>query len=239
MAVTPILNVAFYKFVALSDLTKLREELRKRTRGLGIKGTILISEEGFNASLAGADASMRSFVAELQSDPRFGSFDVKESQSEKIPFLRMLVKIKKEIIPMGRPDIRPAEFTAPRLQPRELKNWLDAGKDVVLLDTRNEYEIEHGTFKNARTLKLKHFREFSAKLAAAQDLRDKAVVMFCTGGIRCEKATALALKENFQEVYQLEGGILRYLEECGASHYDGKCFVFDERVAIDAKSLSR
>jgi UPF0176 protein len=229
------LNVAFYKFIKLDGLPELRTELRARTRGFGLKGTILISEEGFNASLSGNETSTRAFVELLRTDARFGHFDIKESRSEKIPFLRMFVKVKKEIIPMGRPDVRPAEFTAPRLLPRELKNWLDAGKSVVLLDTRNEYEIVHGTFEGARTLGLKHFREFGAKLkTVAGELRDKPVVMFCTGGIRCEKATALALKENFKEVYQLDGGILRYFEECGSSHYQGTCFVFDERVTLNA-----
>jgi predicted sulfurtransferase len=230
-----ILNVAFYKFASLSGLPELRQELRGRLREHHLKGTILISEEGFNASLAGAEEQVRGFLAWLHADARFGTFDVKESLSEKVPFLRTFVKIKKEIIPMGRPDIRPAEMTASRVLPRELKSWLDEGKDVVLLDTRNEYEIEHGTFKGARTLGLKHFREFGTKLGAVTpELRDKRVVMFCTGGIRCEKATALAIKENFKEVYQLEGGILRYFEECGSSHYEGTCFVFDERVALDS-----
>lgn len=230
-----VLNVAFYKFTPLSALPELRLELRARLREFALKGTILISEEGFNASLAGSEKNVRGFLELLRADPRFGAFDTKESLSEKIPFLRMFVKIKKEIIPMGRPDIRPSEFTAPRLLPRELKNWLDQGKDVILLDTRNEYEIKHGTFEGARTLGLKHFREFGAKLKTVSgELRDKPVVMFCTGGIRCEKATALALKENFKEVYQLEGGILRYFEDCGSSHYRGTCFVFDERVALDS-----
>jgi UPF0176 protein len=231
-----ILNTAFYKFCSLQDLPALRVELRDRCRLLGLKGTILISEEGMNASLAGPESSVRQLVSEFKSDPRVGDFDTKESWSEAQPFMRMFVKIKKEIIPMGRPDIRPAEFTAPRLLPRDLKNWLDQKKDVLLLDTRNEYEIEHGTFEGARTLGMGHFREFSSKLSALPlEARSKPIVMFCTGGIRCEKAAALALKENFKEVYQLEGGILRYFEDCGSDHYQGSCFVFDERVAVDPK----
>jgi predicted sulfurtransferase len=235
--VPSILNTAFYKFCSLTDLPALRVRLRERCRALGLKGTILISEEGINASLAGEEASVRALMGELKADPCIGEFDTKESLSEKPPFMRMFVKIKKEIIPMGRPDIRPAEFTAPRLAPTELRNWLDQKKDVLLLDTRNEYEIEHGTFKGARTLGMKHFREFSSKLKTLpEDVRSKPIVMFCTGGIRCEKAAALALKENFREVYQLDGGILRYFEECGDTHYQGSCFVFDERVALEPKN---
>jgi predicted sulfurtransferase len=234
-----VLNAAFYQFVTLSDLPTLRTGLRARTRELGLKGTILISEEGINCMLAGAEERLRGFIAELEARSPFRKFDVKESWSEATPFLRMFVKIKKEIIPMGRPDVRPAELTAARLEPKQLKSWLDQGKEVVLLDTRNEYEIQYGTFRGARRMGLKHFRDFSNKLSElSPELRDKPVVMFCTGGIRCEKATALAMKENFKEVYQLEGGILRYFEDCGGAHYDGDCFVFDERVALKPETLT-
>jgi UPF0176 protein len=235
-----VLNIAFYKFTKLAELAELRKALILRCRTLELKGTILLSEEGINASLAGGEASVRQFVRELEADYGVGSLEIKESWSEKVPFLKMFVKLKKEIIPMGRPDVSPAEFTAPRLSPQELKKWLDQGKDVVLIDTRNEYEIDHGTFSGTRSLGLKHFREFGEKLASVpEEIKRKPVVMFCTGGIRCEKASALALKEEFKEVYQLDGGILRYLEEVGQDHYLGKCFVFDERVAIDAGSYCR
>jgi UPF0176 protein len=228
-----MLNVAFYQFVTLSDLTALREEFRALTEDLPLRGTILLSEEGINGMLSGEEKAVREIIAFIEARPPFRKLIIKESRSEKFAYYRMLVKIKKEIIPMGRPDIRPAEFTAERLEPKDLKKWLDEGKDVILLDTRNEYEIDYGTFKGARRMGLKFFRDFSKSLKGIEsEIKDKPVVMFCTGGIRCEKAAALALKEEFKEVYQLEGGILRYFEDCGDAHYEGNCFVFDKRVAL-------
>ena len=246
---TKILVVAFYQFVSVGDTLALRTRLREKVRDMGLRGTILISEEGINCMFGGAEPSVRELIAELYSAletglkalPDFKTFPVKESWYDKIPYARMLVKIKKEIIPLGRPDVRPAELTGPRLEPRDLKKWLDEGKDLVLLDTRNEYEIDHGTFKGARRMGLTYFRDFPKKLSEmAPELKDKTVVMFCTGGIRCEKATALAMtdefKAQFKEVYQLEGGILKYFEECGTEHYDGTCFVFDQRIALTPES---
>jgi predicted sulfurtransferase len=145
----------------------------------------------------------------------------------------MLVKVKKEIIPLGLPSVRPREKTGARLAPRELKRWLDEKRDMVLLDTRNDYEIDHGTFETAMSLRLDHFREFPERLAEVPaELRDKPLVMFCTGGIRCEKASVVAMAQGFREVYQLDGGILKYFEECGGEHYEGRCFVFDRRIAV-------
>jgi UPF0176 protein len=244
-----VLVVAFYQFVSVGDTLALRTRLREKVRDMGLRGTILISEEGINCMIGGAEAAVRELIAELYTAleaplkalPDFKGFPVKESWYDKIPYARMLVKIKKEIIPLGRPDVRPAELTGPRIEPRDLKKWLDEGKDLVLLDTRNEYEIDHGTFKGARRMGLTYFRDFPKKLAeVAPELKGKTVVMFCTGGIRCEKATALAMtdefKGQFKEVYQLEGGILKYFEECGTEHYDGTCFVFDQRIALTPDS---
>jgi UPF0176 protein len=232
-----ILNVAFYQFAELSrlegGLIPFRDDLRARTAALNLRGSILVSLEGVNCMVAGSEASVREFIAELESRPYFKKFEVKESWSSERPFTRMLVKIKKEIIPMGKAEIKPAEHTGKRLTALELKKWLDEGKEVVLLDTRNEYEIDLGTFRNARRMGLNHFREFSERLQEFKsEIKDKPVVMFCTGGIRCEKAAALALNEDFSNVYQLDGGILKYFEDCGAAHYDGSCFVFDQRVAL-------
>lgn len=244
-----VLVVAFYQFVSVEDTLALRTRLREKVRDLGIRGTILVSSEGINCMFGGPEAAVRELIHELYIAlepalkvlPDFKGFPIKESWYDKIPFARMLVKIKKEIIAFGRPDVRPAELTGPRLEPRDLKKWLDEGRDLVLLDTRNEYEIDHGTFKGARRMGLQVFREFPNKLSEmAPELKDKTVVMFCTGGIRCEKATALAMtpefKGQFKDVYQLEGGILKYFEECGTEHYDGTCFVFDQRIALTPES---
>jgi predicted sulfurtransferase len=208
--------------------------LRNRCVALGFKGTILISAEGINGFLAGEEAAIRQFLSEIREEREFADLEVKESWSSEIPFTRMLVKIKREIIPMGRPDVRPTEFTGKRLYPAQFKQWLDENRDIVVLDTRNDYEVEAGTFEKAEHLNLKNFREFGDRLKELpNEVREKPVVMFCTGGIRCEKATALALKEGFKEVYQLEGGILKYFEEVGGAHYRGDCFVFDDRVTVD------
>ena len=230
------LNIAFYKFVELGALIERKKMLKDLGLYLGLKGTVLLSSEGINGFLAGEEEEVRRFLAELREDACFANLDVKESYSASIPFARMLVKIKKEIIPMGRPDVRPNDLTGRRLRAREFKQWLDEKREVVVVDTRNDYEIKAGTFRGALDLNLKNFREFSDRLKdLPEELREKPVVMFCTGGIRCEKATALALQEGFKDVYQLEGGILRYFEEVGGHHYDGDCFVFDDRVAVDAE----
>ncbi|MBC7691084.1 MAG: glutathione S-transferase N-terminal domain-containing protein [Methylotenera sp.] len=228
------LNVAFYKFVELSDLRELQASVKETALQLSLKGSVLLSQEGVNAFIAGEPAQVRAFLKFLGEMPFFKNIPVKESWTHHLPFKRMLVKIKKEIITMGEPDIHPALKSGDRISALELKKWLDEKKDVVLLDTRNDYEIEHGTFGGALDLGLKTFKEFPKKLeGVTQDIKDKPVVMFCTGGIRCEKATALALKHGFTDVYQLEGGILKYFEEVGGAHYKGECFVFDGRVAVD------
>lgn len=237
MTLAPILNIAFYRFVDLADPAALRPVLRRRCQELGLRGTILLSSEGINANLAGIDAAIGEFRAFLEAMPEFAGMEIKESRSERVPFGRMLVKLKKEIIPMGAPEVRPARLTGPRLAPLELKQWLDQGREVLLLDTRNEYEIRHGTFRGARSLGLDTFRQFGPRLERdlTAEERKRPIVMFCTGGIRCEKATAYALQHGFSEVYQLEGGILKYFEQCGRTHYDGDCYVFDERVALDGE----
>lgn len=228
-------NIAFYRFVEIAPerLAGLRSELRTHCRRLGLFGTILLSHEGVNGFLAGTEAAVAEIKTVLDAVPGFAGLDFKVSYSAEIPFRRMLVKLKKEIISMGREEVRPAQKTAPRLEPEQLKQWLDEGREVVLIDTRNEYEIELGTFKGARSFGLNTFRPFPEELAKRRDeLQGKPIVMFCTGGIRCEKAGAIGLEMGL-DAYQLEGGILRYFEKVGGAHYEGDCFVFDRRVAID------
>jgi predicted sulfurtransferase len=232
--VLSILNIAFYKFVQLTDLQEVRQELKRICLHWDLKGTILVSSEGINGTLAAEVSRIRKFQEDLHRIPDFSDLVFKESYSAVVPFQRMFVKLKKEIIPLGDPGIMPAQYTGPRIQPQELKKWLDDGRDVILLDTRNDYEIEHGTFEKAVHLGIGHFRNFPDRLKCLpEDQRKRPVVMFCTGGIRCEKASVAALRAGFEDVYQLDGGILKYFEECGSSHYRGNCFVFDERVAID------
>jgi len=229
-----ILNAAAYKFVTLADLPGLRARLHQRALGLGLKGTILLAPEGINLSLAGAADKLEAFLAFLLADRRFAGMPVKRSDSEEQPFNRMLVKIKHEIIALRRPDIDPARNPAPRLDPRELKRWLDEGRELLLLDTRNRFEVELGTFDGAVGLDLDSFSELP-RAAERIDRRwkERPVVTFCTGGIRCEKAAPLLIDLGFRQVVQLDGGILKYFEDCGGAHFSGECFVFDKRVALD------
>jgi UPF0176 protein len=231
-----IVNIAGYKFLPLADLQALRARLSARCRELALKGTILLSPEGINLFVAGPRPAINALVADLRSIDGLANFELKESPSAEQPFRRMLVKIKREIIAFGVDGIEPGRATSPKLPPRELKQWLDEGRPVTLLDTRNDYEVQLGTFENALTLGIDHFRNFPAAVRTLPaELKQQPIVMFCTGGIRCEKAGPLMEREGFEHVYQLEGGILKYFEECGGQHYAGECFVFDHRVGVDAE----
>lgn len=186
--------------------------------------------------VAGTRESIDRYLAYVEQNyPDFDGLPVKESLSTHQPFSRMLVRLKKEIISMGVESIVPAVRTSPKLTAAELKKWLDEGRDITLLDVRNDYEIEVGTFEQAIPVGVDHFRKFPQAISALdEDAKKKPLVMFCTGGIRCEKAGPLMQRQGFEEVYQLDGGILRYFEEVGGDHYDGECFVFDKRVAVDS-----
>jgi len=229
-----ILNIAAYRFVALDHLPQLRAAFNARGEELGLKGTILLAGEGINLFLAGAAVDVEAFLETLLTDTRFASIAVKRSWSSGQPFKRLLVKIKREIVSMRRPEINPGETPAPRLAPQELKRWLDEGREIVLLDTRNQFEVDVGTFENTLSLGLNSFSDFPrATPAMPEKLKDRPIVTFCTGGIRCEKAAPWLIRQGFREVYQLEGGILNYFDQCGGAHFRGECFVFDQRVALD------
>lgn len=231
---TSILNIAAYKFVALSNLPPYRAELRKLCQDLELRGTIMLSPEGINLFVAGEELNVRHLLDVLRSNPLLEDLEVKESFSDKQPFNRMLVKLKREIIAFGIDEVRPAQRTSPKLKATELKQWIDEGRKFRLLDTRNVYEIELGTFQNAEHLHINHFRDFPQAIAnLPEEIKHEPIVMFCTGGIRCEKAGPLMEQAGFEHIYQLDGGILKYFEECGGEHYDGACFVFDNRVALD------
>ncbi|MFO0999573.1 MAG: sulfurtransferase [Planctomycetaceae bacterium] len=231
---TPIINISCYKFVALDNLEDRKSAIRRRAVELNLKGTVLLSHEGINLFVAGPPEAIHLFVDFLRSDPAFADLQPKESANEYQPFNRMLVKIKKEIIAFGIDGVVPAQKTSPKLPAKELKRWLDEGRKVHLLDTRNDYEYDLGTFDNAIKMGLDHFREFPDGVARLpEELKNEPVVMFCTGGIRCEKAGPYMEMAGFNQVYQLDGGILKYFEEVGGEHYHGECFVFDQRVAVD------
>lgn len=228
----PILNIASYKFIALSDLSRRCSVLLEKTQLLSLKGTILLSSEGINLSLAGIEKNITEFIVFLKKDPLFIDMTFRESYSDFQPFKHMRVKIKQEIITLRQSDIHPENQAAPEISPIEFKKWMDEKRDITILDTRNDYEVKFGTFEKAQQLNLDEFGEFPA--AINQVSREKPVVMFCTGGIRCEKAALVMLNAGYSNVYQLKGGILNYFAEVGAEHYAGECFVFDERVAVDA-----
>jgi UPF0176 protein len=235
--VASVLNISAYLFTRIVDAAELKPVLRDRAVAVGLKGTILLAEEGINLFLAGDADAVRDFVDALRADPRFAGLTTKESWSETQPFGRMLVKVKREIIRMDHPAIRPESGRAPSVAPATLRRWLDQGRDdegreVVLLDTRNAFEVDYGSFDGALDWRLERFTQFpDAAAAAAADLEGKTVVSYCTGGIRCEKA-AIHLRESGVDAYQLDGGILGYFEQVGGDHWSGDCFVFDEREAL-------
>jgi len=232
--VSRILNIAAYKFAELSDLPELRERLKTECHSMELKGSILLSPEGINLFIAGQISAVEKLLLTLRSIPGLESLEEKRSVSDEQPFNRMLVKIKQEIIAFGVEGINPARHTSPRLSAKELKRWLDEGRPITLLDTRNTYEVKLGTFERAVTLPIRHFRKFpEAVKQLPTTMKEGPVVSFCTGGIRCEKAAPFLEMAGFREVYQLEGGILKYFEECGGAHWQGECFVFDKRVGVD------
>lgn len=228
------LNVSTYLFAPLTDLKELRLKLLKQCQSLNLKGTILLSTEGINMFVAGLQTHVETLIADLRRIPGLENLAPKLSESDHQPFSRMLVRIKKEIIAFGVPGIEPGRRTSPKLPPQELKKWLDEGRPITLLDTRNDYEVKLGTFKHAVALDIKTFRDFPAAVAQLpEELKEQPIVMFCTGGIRCEKAGPFMESQGFRNILQLDGGILKYFEECGSGHYDGECFVFDKRAGVD------
>ena len=239
------LTAAFYKFVELADFADLKAPLFAFCESQGVKGTILLANEGINSTIAGPEAGVRAVLAYLRADPRLGTLEHKESWSTKPPFYRMKVKLKREIVTMGVPTVNPNEVVGKYVKPQDW-NALISDPEVLVIDTRNTYEVDIGTFKGALDPRLKSFSQFpewlmsqpkiaesEAKKAGEVDKKTK-VAMFCTGGIRCEKSTAFLRAQGFEEVYHLEGGILKYLETVPAeqSLWEGECFVFDERVSV-------
>jgi UPF0176 protein len=235
-----ILNLAAYRFVSIADPTVLATALRERLSADPLRGTVLIAPEGINLFLAGPADALRAALAWLQADPRFAGLHCKWSESETIPFRRLLVKCKAEIISFRRSGVDPVGDPAPSISPEALRRWIergcdDDGRELALLDTRNQQETEFGSFDNALCLPITRFTEFPAAIEAHRSaLAGKRIVSFCTGGIRCEKAAPWLRSAGFGDVVQLDGGILNYFEKVGAFGYRGQCFVFDERVALDA-----
>ena len=231
-----VVNIAGYKFEPLENPVDLVRMYQQKCDELKLKGTMLISKNGINFSLAGTQQATDTIIAFLEEDNRFINIPLKVTYSETQPFRRMKVRLKKEIISLGRKDINPRELTGERISPQDLKNLLDNKEDVLVLDTRNEYETRVGKFENAIDLNLDTFRDFPKAIESLpEEYKDKQIVMYCTGGIRCEKASAVMIKAGFADVKQLEGGVLDYFKETGGAYWEGDCFVFDERVALDTE----
>lgn len=229
----PVINLSCYQFAPLEGLEELRASLQAATTAHEIKGTILLAPEGINFFLAGTAEQLGVVMAIIRAIPGLAGIKPKESPSSSQPFKRMLVKIKKEIIAFGVEGVDPARRPATKITAQQLKQWLDEGRPVTLLDTRNDYEIRMGTFKGALVPHIWNFRDFPAAVQALPaELKTQPVVMFCTGGIRCEKAGPFMAMQGYTDIRQLDGGILKYFEEVGGAHYDGECFVFDERVGV-------
>ena len=236
----PYVVAALYKFVDLADHQALQPHIQSLCDGHDILGTILLAPEGINGTVCGPEQGMAAFLKWLQDDPRFAGISLKFSFAPEQAFLRMKVRLKREIVTMGNPEIRPAQATGTYVEPADWDALID-DPDVMVIDTRNRYETAIGSFRGAVDPQTDNFREFPAWAAAlaaqGEATRPRKLAMFCTGGIRCEKASALMQANGFDEVFHLKGGILKYLEEIPAqdSSWQGECFVFDGRVAVDHK----
>lgn len=230
-----IVVATMYKFVQLPDFSEMRVPLHQHCVEQGVKGTLLLANEGLNGTIAGSQAGIDSVLAYLRLDQRFVDLQTKQSRVADMPFLRMKVKLKKEIVTMGVPETDPTQLNGQRIDAQDW-NALIADPDVLLVDTRNEYEYSIGTFKHAVSPETQSFREFPAYVNQhLNQQKHKKIAMFCTGGIRCEKSTNYLLKLGFENVFHLNGGILKYLEEVPESEslWEGECFVFDGRVSVD------
>jgi len=226
---------AFYKFVDIDDPAALQRALQSFCADRDVKGTILVAHEGINATISGPGADISAVVGELRSDPRFANLGIKYSHASAHPFQRFKVKVKREIVTFGVPGLHPSALTGHLVDPKDW-NALISDPDVIVIDTRNDYEFGIGTFEGARNPRTRSFGEFRDYVSAElQGAPEKRIAMFCTGGIRCEKASSYLLAQGFTDVHQLSGGILKYLEEIPAdeSLWRGECFVFDERVALE------
>ena len=231
-----ILVAALYKFVEISDLLSLQDNLYNICEENNIMGTILIADEGINGTISGKHNEIKETISSLTNDDRFSNIEIKYSSTDKQPFHRMKVRLKKEIVTIGLPEINPNKKVGKYVKPEDW-NKLISDPNVVVIDTRNKYETKIGSFQNALDPETSSFREFPdwvKKFKNSEDNKNKKIAMFCTGGIRCEKASSLMKEEGFEDVYHLQGGILKYLETIDKENslWNGECFVFDQRVCL-------
>lgn len=232
--------ILFYKYITIENPEEFRISQKKLCEDLGLKGRIIIAEEGINGTLEGKSSLVEEYVEEMRRDRRFADIDFKESAGNGNVFPKLSIKVRPEIVASGLGQkINPAEKTANRLEPENLHDWFESKKDFVVVDMRNDYEFRSGRFKNSVEPGMKNFRDLKQKVKAIEDLKDKTVVTVCTGGVRCEKASAFLEEQGFKEVYQLNGGIHRYIEKYPDGYFEGGLYVFDGRVVMDAANSEK
>lgn len=222
--------ILFYKYVAIAEPESFVAEQRRICTELGLKGRVLIAAEGINGTLAGPLHAIDKYAAALRSDARFADVVFKVSHGDERTFPKLVVKARKEIVTLGAGELQAEQHN--QLSPAEWKRMLEQDEDVVLLDVRNRYESDAGRFEGALVCDIEHFRELPDYVSRLDNLKEKKVLMYCTGGIRCEKASALLRSRGFKDVFQLHGGIVTYQEQFGNEHWQGECFVFDQRMTV-------
>lgn len=230
----PFTVATFYKFVALPDYTALQQPFREVCQAQDVKGTLLLAAEGINGTLAGTEAGVEAVLSSIRADQRLSDIDIKWSSARELPFGKLKVRLKKEIVTIGLPEVCPTQQVGTYVSPQQW-NQLIADSEVTVIDTRNDYEVGMGSFERAQNPQTTTFNEFPDYAKnTLNPTQNKKIAMFCTGGIRCEKASSYLLSQGFEAVYHLKGGILKYLEEVpeAESLWQGECFVFDERVAV-------
>jgi UPF0176 protein len=225
--------ILFYKYVSIAEPIAFATEQRNLCTRLSLKGRILIAEEGINGTLAGAAEAINDYVCALRSDARFADVAFKTSRGDAATFPKLVVKVRREIVTLNAAGIHPEQHN--QLEPAEWKRMMEEDPNVVLLDVRNRFEADAGRFENAVVCDIAHFRELPDYVPRLEHLKDKTVLMYCTGGIRCEKASALLRSRGFTNLYQLHGGIATYQEQFGNAHWQGECFVFDQRMTVKVK----
>ena len=240
----PIINISGYRFVHLGDLPELQVRLKTALSEFGMRGSIMLASEGINVSLAGSADAVSNTRKFLDEDERLNNLWLKETVSAAVPYRRLRIRVRTEIIAFDGQEseaLKAARPVAPAISPSTLKKWLDENKGMTLLDARNDYEIVSGTFPQSTNVNIKHFRNFKAAVNDALEAGrldpNKPLVTYCTGGIRCEKAAPWLMEKGFKEVYQLEGGLLNYFAECDSAHWEGDCFIFDDRVELTTELI--
>lgn len=225
-------NLLYYKYVKIKDPESFRDKHLAFCKKIGLLGKVLVAKEGINGCVSGTEEQCKQYIIELRKDPSFADIEFKITATDNHNFKKMFVRIRNEIVTTKVLSIH-LKDKAPYIEPREFKQLLESGEEIVVIDARNDYESDIGKFKNAITPDIKIFSEWPEAVKKLKYLKDKPIVTYCTGGIRCEKASAYLKEQGFKNVRQLHGGIIRYGEECGNSHWQGKCFVFDNRGAIN------